>query len=99
MAEMKYNNHEAVFIDLIRNTAVKCFCCCCFLCSLCVSFDTDWDTRGGWVRFNNSLYYISSLKKSWQESRNDCLQRGADLVIINSKKEQVCVCMCVFIDA
>ncbi|XP_044045922.1 CD209 antigen-like protein A [Siniperca chuatsi] len=42
----------------------------------------------GWVYFRPSFYYISSVKKSWQESRNDCLQRGADLMIINSKAEQ-----------
>ncbi|XP_027138869.1 CD209 antigen-like protein C isoform X2 [Larimichthys crocea] len=42
----------------------------------------------GWVYFSGSFYYISSLKKSWQQSRDDCQQRGADLVIINSKEEQ-----------
>ncbi|KAM9363206.1 uncharacterized protein ABDE67_014185 [Symphorus nematophorus] len=42
----------------------------------------------GWEYFSCSFYHISSLEKSWQESRDDCLQRGADLVIINSKEEQ-----------
>ncbi|XP_039670588.1 CD209 antigen-like protein D [Perca fluviatilis] len=42
----------------------------------------------GWEYFSGSLYYISSIKKNWQESRDDCRQKGADLVIINSKEEQ-----------
>ncbi|XP_039664612.1 CD209 antigen-like protein C isoform X2 [Perca fluviatilis] len=43
---------------------------------------------GGWEYFSGSFYYISSVKKTWNESRDDCLQKGADLVIINSKEEQ-----------
>ncbi len=35
------------------------------------------------------LFYISSERKSWSWSRRYCQQRGADLVIINSRKEQV----------
>uniref|UniRef100_A0A3P8RX42 C-type lectin domain-containing protein n=1 Tax=Amphiprion percula TaxID=161767 RepID=A0A3P8RX42_AMPPE len=36
----------------------------------------------GWVHFNHSFYYISSVKKNWNESRNDCLQRGADIAFL-----------------
>ncbi|XP_059196490.1 CD209 antigen-like protein C [Centropristis striata] len=45
-------------------------------------------SKEGWMYFNHSFYYISSINKPWQDSRNDCLQRGADLLIINSKEEQ-----------
>ncbi|XP_070844931.1 CD209 antigen-like protein E [Chaetodon trifascialis] len=39
--------------------------------------------------FNNSFYYISSTQKSWDDSRKDCENRAADLVIVNSREEQV----------
>ncbi|XP_026215276.1 CD209 antigen-like protein C isoform X2 [Anabas testudineus] len=38
--------------------------------------------------FSGSLYYMSSSEKSWEEGRNDCRQKGTDLVIINSSEEQ-----------
>ncbi|XP_028273999.1 CD209 antigen-like protein E isoform X3 [Parambassis ranga] len=49
---------------------------------------TDQRFQEGWVYLRPSFYYISSDKKSWEDSRNDCQQRGADLVIINTKEEQ-----------
>ncbi|XP_041837976.1 CD209 antigen-like [Melanotaenia boesemani] len=42
----------------------------------------------GWMLFGGSAYYVSSTTKSWEESRNDCRQKGADLIIINSEEEQ-----------
>ncbi|XP_030285845.1 CD209 antigen-like protein E isoform X2 [Sparus aurata] len=41
-----------------------------------------------WMMFGSSCYYISSQRRNWDNSRQDCLQREADLVIINSKVEQ-----------
>uniref|UniRef100_A0A674N5Y1 C-type lectin domain-containing protein n=1 Tax=Takifugu rubripes TaxID=31033 RepID=A0A674N5Y1_TAKRU len=35
-----------------------------------------------------SLYQVSSTKKTWDQSRSDCRQKGADLLIINSEEEQ-----------
>ncbi|KAJ8259614.1 hypothetical protein GJAV_G00171470 [Gymnothorax javanicus] len=42
----------------------------------------------GWKLFDSKCYYFSHEYRSWKESRNDCIERGADLVIIETKKEQ-----------
>ncbi|XP_066541660.1 C-type lectin domain family 4 member F-like [Hoplias malabaricus] len=44
--------------------------------------------RQCWEFFDTSAYYISTDKKTWSESRDDCEDNGGDLVIINSKEEQ-----------
>jgi len=43
----------------------------------------------GWIYYKSSLYFISSETKSWTESRRYCTERGADLIIINNRDEQV----------
>ncbi|KAG7484576.1 hypothetical protein MATL_G00051120 [Megalops atlanticus] len=42
----------------------------------------------GWEHFNPKYYYFSTEEKNWKDSRIECLQRGADLVIIESEEEQ-----------
>ena len=57
----------------------------------------------GWWIFNRSLYFFSLSQRNWTASREDCLQRNADLVVINTKVEEVtealsvCVCLCGYI--
>ncbi|XP_051747985.1 asialoglycoprotein receptor 1-like isoform X2 [Ctenopharyngodon idella] len=41
---------------------------------------------GGYI-YQSSLYFISSEKRNWTESRRYCTERGADLIIINNREE------------
>uniref|UniRef100_A0A8C4NTN7 C-type lectin domain-containing protein n=1 Tax=Dicentrarchus labrax TaxID=13489 RepID=A0A8C4NTN7_DICLA len=52
-------------------------------------FSTVHYSKQGWRYFNGNVYYISSIKKTWKASRDDCRQKGTDLMIINSEEEQV----------
>ncbi|KAK2840185.1 hypothetical protein Q5P01_013925 [Channa striata] len=42
----------------------------------------------GWTMFSGSFYFLSSLSDSWTNARRDCQNKGADLVVIDSLKEQ-----------
>lgn len=47
-----------------------------------------------WFYYNSSCYYFSNVepsisKKDWPGSRQDCLSRGADLIVIDRPEEQV----------
>ncbi|KAM9398868.1 uncharacterized protein ACWYII_031314 isoform 1-T1 [Salvelinus alpinus] len=46
----------------------------------------------GWRLLGSSCYFLSPQMKTWEESRLDCLNRGADLMIINSKEEREFLC-------
>uniref|UniRef100_A0A671WQP8 C-type lectin domain-containing protein n=1 Tax=Sparus aurata TaxID=8175 RepID=A0A671WQP8_SPAAU len=41
----------------------------------------------GWKRFGCSCYFRPNEKRTWYESRTDCWNKGADLVVINNKDE------------
>ncbi|XP_042245010.1 C-type lectin domain family 4 member M-like [Thunnus maccoyii] len=50
----------------------------------------------GWVLLNTSCYFFSysesrTVKKYWPDSREDCISRGADLVVIDNQEEQAFV--------
>ncbi|XP_063321753.1 asialoglycoprotein receptor 2-like [Pelmatolapia mariae] len=55
---------------------------------------TGFQSQGGekcpdrWTRFGSSCYFKSTERKTWYESRKLCQDKGADLVMINSKEEQ-----------
>ncbi|XP_029315382.1 CD209 antigen-like protein E [Cottoperca gobio] len=42
----------------------------------------------GWRMFSCACYLFSNEARSWDRARQDCRQRGADLVVINSDEEQ-----------
>ncbi|XP_061598136.1 C-type lectin domain family 6 member A-like [Cololabis saira] len=50
--------------------------------------ELDGECPDGWRRFGSSFYKKFTESKTWSESRRECEKRGADLVIISSKKEQ-----------
>ncbi|KAM8767277.1 uncharacterized protein AB9X84_006200 [Acanthopagrus schlegelii] len=41
----------------------------------------------GWTRSGCSCYFRSNEMKTWYQSRTDCQNKGADLVVINSEDE------------
>ncbi|NXC61049.1 CLC6A protein, partial [Aleadryas rufinucha] len=43
----------------------------------------------GWRRFQRSCYFLSLDTMSWAESEQNCTGMGSQLVVINSKAEQV----------
>ncbi|XP_039674619.1 CD209 antigen-like protein E [Perca fluviatilis] len=42
----------------------------------------------GWRMFSSSCFLLSAESGSWEKGRQDCRERGADLVIIESSQEQ-----------
>ncbi|XP_029937128.1 C-type lectin domain family 4 member E-like [Myripristis murdjan] len=43
----------------------------------------------GWKMFSCACYLVSTERNSWEKARQDCRDRGADLVVIDSLEEQI----------
>lgn len=56
---------------------------------VCVLLYTEIVCAKGWKKFDFSCYYISTVSKSWKQSREFCTSNGGDLLIVDSKEEQV----------
>uniref|UniRef100_A0A3Q2WFW8 C-type lectin domain-containing protein n=1 Tax=Haplochromis burtoni TaxID=8153 RepID=A0A3Q2WFW8_HAPBU len=42
----------------------------------------------GWSMFSHSCYFLSARSGSWHSARKNCIDQGADLVVIDSPEEQ-----------
>lgn len=42
-----------------------------------------------WKKFDIGCYYISTLTKTWNKSREYCVAKGGDLLVVDSREEQV----------
>lgn len=58
-----------------------CVCVCAErLCSNCAK---------GWLKFENTCYFLSQNRLTWQKSREECQRKGGDLAVITNERVQV----------
>uniref|UniRef100_A0A8C9YAS4 C-type lectin domain-containing protein n=1 Tax=Sander lucioperca TaxID=283035 RepID=A0A8C9YAS4_SANLU len=92
-----YSGHAAVTQSALNSVSVNFGFYCTSAC-VCnehlphslpdLSTIADHFCKDGCKLFSNSFYYISSDKMNWKGSRQDCRNRGADLVVVNNEGEQ-----------
>ncbi|XP_016413328.1 CD209 antigen-like protein D isoform X1 [Sinocyclocheilus rhinocerous] len=47
------------------------------------------DCGKGWLRFENTCYFLSQTRFSWQQSREECQRMGGDLAVITNERVQM----------
>ncbi|XP_047455940.1 CD209 antigen-like [Mugil cephalus] len=52
-------------------------------------FEPNKVCPAGWQMFSCSCYFLSGKPGSWDEGRQDCRDKGADLVVIDSPEERM----------
>ncbi|KAG1947777.1 CD209 antigen-like protein D isoform X2 [Pimephales promelas] len=43
----------------------------------------------GWLRFDNTCYFLSPTRLTWQQSREECQKKGGDLAVITNERVQM----------
>ncbi|XP_048008331.1 CD209 antigen-like protein E isoform X1 [Megalobrama amblycephala] len=43
----------------------------------------------GWLRFENTCYFLSQNRLPWQQSREECKRKGGDLAVITNERVQM----------
>uniref|UniRef100_A0A671P636 C-type lectin domain family 4 member M-like n=1 Tax=Sinocyclocheilus anshuiensis TaxID=1608454 RepID=A0A671P636_9TELE len=82
----QYTGTETHFIRIPTN--INILVILVFINSLLLGIRNSGCLENGWLYSNFSFYFISSLKKTLNESKSYCMERGADLIIINDREEQ-----------
>ncbi|XP_025759498.1 CD209 antigen-like protein A isoform X2 [Oreochromis niloticus] len=54
----------------------------------CRTSHADKTCPAGWSMFSHSCYLLSGRSGSWHSARKNCIDQGADLVVIDSPEEQ-----------
>lgn len=47
------------------------------------------DCGKGWLRFENTCYFLSQNRLTWQQSRQECQRKGGDLAVITNERVQM----------
>ncbi|XP_043993992.1 C-type lectin domain family 4 member A-like isoform X2 [Gambusia affinis] len=53
-----------------------------------VKEETFQKCEEGWEKHGRNCYYLNTTKSTWNDSRRFCIDRGSDLVKIDSREEQ-----------
>uniref|UniRef100_A0A672Y846 C-type lectin domain-containing protein n=1 Tax=Sphaeramia orbicularis TaxID=375764 RepID=A0A672Y846_9TELE len=81
MSNISYEYDDESLVEM-------CFCLQIFLVVSCQLFCTMEIFGFGWRMSFCSCYFFSSTAGPWEAGRNDCKNRDADLVVIDSTEEQ-----------
>uniref|UniRef100_A0A3B4YBB2 C-type lectin domain-containing protein n=1 Tax=Seriola lalandi dorsalis TaxID=1841481 RepID=A0A3B4YBB2_SERLL len=88
-SDSKHTSLQLILFSVAKLYCSVLFVLCCDMMLVCGGDTMEHSCPQSWLMFGSSCYYISSQRNSWDDSRQDCVQRNADLVIINSRQEQV----------